>query len=309
MLRRVFGTSLLAVVAVSESKLDSTTFTKLVLENKSSDSFIIHFKKKDGWDSAELTQKVGDALIATKDALIFNLELDSEAPPEPEEGAEEETEWQIKERVSKTRDLNLMGRISLNPEDLPKMAVFRSGKMVASMPIKTDDSSKPQGEDAEEPQGEDAEEPSATTIEHVTSFLSEQSIELDFDSQDFEEDVLPEDFLDKFLSSEKASEKKDYDALLKEAQELMASEADDVDTESKAAKKKQLKSAMWIKVLKSAVKNAKADGAPAVKTYVDKELKRVTNMLGTNSITKNKKDEMSTKVKCLKTLEKKISNM
>lgn len=343
MLRLISSLLLTGVFATGpESTLDASTFTKLVLEGEKSDdkrlisnTYVVHMKKKYDYDQMDLTPKTNNALLAERNVIVLNLELDTdpadkedeealEAYRETEEYKQENENWFIEqqERRFKKRDMNLLSRLGLTSEDLPMLAVFKNGNLIGSKKIV-----RKEGEDT--PSSEDREEAETTTIEDVGDFLSNQaSIELNFDSLNAADDdaiegleggLLPSEFLDQFLkvstglkSGVETGEDvaKDVDSLLQEAKSLLASETDDVeDTENSGMKRKILESQMWLKVLKKVGESAKKDASTGAKAYIDKELKRVTGMLSTNSLTKTKEMEMKAKVKCLKTVEKKMKKL
>lgn len=246
----------LAIVA-GESKLDSATFTKVVLENlsKTESQVIVHVQKKYGYDSKSLSFHVSQGVASNAQVMVMDLELDGENSSEGEdaEPEDEENDYKMKERVAKESDGQLMERLDISVDDLPFMALVRGGRIVDRLPVDSE----------------------STELDEVEAWLQKNSIMLHGKVQ------FPE--LEPALSNFAAGKNKaDWEAAISEAEKVIETLDGDAN--------------VYLKVMRNAMKNGKPT------EYVEKETARLSNMVRSDAITVEKKQEMKQKLNVLKIL-------
>lgn len=140
-----FGASV--ALAESASKLDVTTFSKLVRKQEQGgkkDTMIVHFKKKYGYDSSEISEKITLATQTASQVMVFDLELPDklmEADEEASEGEESESsedsgaDWKVKEKKEKDLARSIVEKHEIEVSKLPYIAVYKGGKVTASYDV------------------------------------------------------------------------------------------------------------------------------------------------------------------------------
>ena len=130
-------------LAESASKLDVTTFSKLVSkQGGKKDTMIVHFKKKYGYDSAEISEKITLATQTASQVMVFDLELpdklmeSDEEPSEGEEGSEDSgSDWKLKEKKEKELARSIVEKHEIEVSKMPYIAVYKGGKVTASYDV------------------------------------------------------------------------------------------------------------------------------------------------------------------------------
>lgn len=202
---------------------------------------------------------------------IFMTKVEWTNPNQP---AGEDQEEPPSEEVEEDAEAGLAKDLDIDVEEFPFIEVTRRGETVKlSMKDNADTSAE----------GYDWDSAEKERLQKVTDFLETHDVPVNADT------AFPEleDVLDKFAMAKKDK----YEDIIKEAEAV-----DSVD-------EKQMKLAeMYVRVLKKAVKN----GAP--EQYVKKEMARLKGILDSNALTREKKNEMSMKMRCMKGLAKRWAN-
>lgn len=270
------------VAADSASKLDVTTFSKLVKKQSKvpakDDTMIVHFKKKYGYDSAEITDKVTLATQKAEKVTVFDLEIpdkldeeeDSENSEESADSEDSQSDWKIKEKREKEMARETVKKFDIQTTKLPYIGVFRAGKQVASYDV---------GEDGK--------------AEDAMNWLEARGIPLvleqDADIAAFDE------ILSKFAAKDAKTD--DFKALLPAVQSV-------IDDEFSLDEEKKTKAGAFLKSLTNAAKQA--DGA-GVRAYCEKEGARLGSIVESGAVGAEKKKEMRAKISILKALAGKLA--
>ncbi|CAD7973311.1 unnamed protein product [Amoebophrya sp. A25] len=260
-----------------KTSFDSVTFGRMVLDNKEwAHKSVVLLKKKYGYDSQDLIEQTVEGLRFSQDTIAFDVELDLEPPRDDDVGEDEPSEWQIKDKKGKANDKALADRLGISSEaELPLLLVIDGQQKVdqrisAAKKLKILEKKSSYSEEESEPVNEDEH----TSFQDVTDFLRENGINLAGPKQEL--GLAPEE---KTLITEFA--KAETSALQDIVQKMEA--LDNIGSTSE----------MLVRVMKSAAKFGSVSG------YIEKEEKRVGNMIASKALTQSKKEEMMLKKRLL----------
>merc|ERR1712194_13925 len=236
-------------------------------------TMVIHIKKKYGYDSKDITEKVNIAARNEAHVIVADLELAEEDEEKKEEDnpEEEESDWKKKERIEKEKCRELVAKYNLKRDQVPYVSVIRNGHQVASFKV------------------EEEMEPS-----EVMTWLETQSISL----VDENEPDLPSWVADGVVAFAKAAAtgaSSEFSGIIEKIEKGLE---EDKETAGEAYNEI---GAIYLKTLKTATK--KGD----VSTYTETETKRLAGVISSSAITAAKKKEMRGKMQCLRQLGKKIA--
>lgn len=268
--------------------LDPLTFDKLMpVLTKAHHTVVLYVKPKYSYDGRQLTRSLNLASQASRETSVFELEIPKnldepvdDSPLEEDEdnpmpaGGDSTAERLVKEERQERRIAkNVVDKFDINTKDMPYISVRRSGEELGIMNLKDE-----------------------TKLEEITKWLErDHGIYMTGEEVD-----LPDFDLILFYMAHRINAgvvgEKEYEYLIKDAEDRAH-----IVFGSPGPRWKKM--AAYIKTMKAVVKQ---EDMPS---YIDREIPRVQNLLKPKggSMTKNKRQEIQAKLRCLKTLKEKIA--